>query len=73
MDEATTIATYNFAYVLGSTNFRKSEYLKALNEGKKGAELAKYLTGYRQQKGLLPRFYFMGALLNGKLKTSDRP
>lgn len=71
MDEATTIATYNFAYVLGSTNFRKSEYLKALNEGKKGAELAKYLTGYRQQKGLLPRFYFMGALLNGKLKTSD--
>lgn len=71
LDEATMIATCNFAYVLDSTNFRNSEYLKALNEGKKGEELVKYLTGYRQQKGLLPRFYFMGALLNGKLKTSD--
>lgn len=71
MDEETTIATYNFAYVLGSTNFKKSEYLKALNEGKKGSELARYLTGFRVQKGLLPRFYFMGALLNGQMKVSD--
>ena len=71
MDEETTIATYNFAYVLGSTNFRKSEYLKALNEGKKGEELVRYLTGFRVQKGLLPRFYFVGALLNGKMKVSD--
>ncbi len=71
MDEATMIATCNFAYVLGSTNFRKSEYLKALNEGKTGEDLARYLTGYRVQKGLLSRFYFMGSLLKGDMKVSD--
>ena len=71
MDDATTIATYNFAYVIGENGFSKSKYLKALNEGKTGHDLARYLTGYRKQKGLLPRFYFMGALLEGKIKTSD--
>lgn len=71
MDDATTIATYNFAYVIGENGFPKSKYLKALNEGKTGHELTRYLTGYRKQKGLLPRFYFMGALLEGKLKASD--
>ena len=71
MDEATMVATCNFAYVIGSTNFRKSEYLKALNKGEKGEDLARYLTGYRVQKGLLSRFYFMGALLKGDMKVSD--
>lgn len=71
MDEETMIATCNFAYVLGSANFKNSEYLKAINRGETGKDLVRYLTGYRQQKGLLPRFYFMGALLNGKLKVSD--
>lgn len=71
MDEATMVATCNFAYVIGSTNFRKSEYLKALNKGETGEDLARYLTGYRVQKGLLSRFYFMGALLKGDMKVSD--
>lgn len=71
MDEQTTIATYNFAYVIGPEGFKKSEYLKALNEGKTGHDLARYLTGFRKQKGLLARFYFMGALLEDKIKTSD--
>ncbi len=71
MDEATMVATCNFAYVIGSTNFKKSDYLKALNSGKKGEDLARYLTGFRVQKGLLSRFYFMGALLKGDLKVSD--
>lgn len=57
--------------MFGENGFPRSKYLKALNEGKTGHDLARYLTGYRKQKGLLPRFYFMGALLEGKIKTSD--
>lgn len=71
MDERTTLATYNFAYVIGPEAFKNSEYLKALNSGKKGPDLVRYLTGFRKQKGLLSRFYFMGALLEDKIKTSD--
>jgi GH24 family phage-related lysozyme (muramidase) len=71
MDEKTTIATYNFAYVIGPEGFKKSKYLEALNDGKTGHDLVRYLTGFRKQKGLLARFYFMGALLEDKIKTSD--
>ena len=71
MDEKTTIATYNFAYVIGPEGFKNSQYLKALNDGKTGHDLVRYLTGFRKQKGLLARFYFMGAMLEDKIKTSD--
>lgn len=71
LDKKTMVATVNFAYVIGPKNFRDSKYLEALNQGKTGAELAKYLSGFRKQKGLLCRCYFMAEMLKGNLKTGD--
>ncbi len=71
MDENTMLATCVFRYCIGGTNFKHSEYLKQLNKGKTGAELTPYLTGFRQQKGVLKRLYFFAALMEGKIEYSD--
>lgn len=57
MDEETILMTAGFAYVIGPNGFKKSGYLKALNDGVKGEELFRHTTGWRQQKGLLKRNY----------------
>lgn len=71
MDENTMIATCVFRYCIGGKNFKQSEYLKQLNNGKTGAELTPYLTGFRQQKGVLKRLYFFAALMEGEIEFSD--
>lgn len=71
MDENTLIATCVFRYCIGGKNFRKSQYLQKLNEGVRGAELAKYLTGFRAQAGLMNRSYFFAALLGGQITFDD--
>lgn len=71
MDKKTTIATANFLYVIGGTKFAKSKYLEALNQGITGEELANYMTGFRKQKGLLPRFYFLAEILKGNLTAKN--
>lgn len=57
MDEETTLMTAGFAYVIGPNGFKKSGYLKALNDGVKGEELFRHTTGWRKQQGLLKRNY----------------
>ena len=71
MDENTLIATCVFRYCIGGKNFRKSQYLKQLNAGATGADLAKYLTGYRAQAGLMNRNYFFAALMSGQIDFVD--
>ena len=71
MDENTLITTCVFAYCIGSGQFKESQYLKQLNKGVTGAELAKYLTGWRTQPGLMNRFYFFAALLAGEIEFDD--
>lgn len=71
MDENTLIATCVFRYCIGHANFKKSTYLKQLNAGKTGADLARYLTGFRRQKGVLKRLYFFAALMSDEISFSD--
>ncbi|MFQ6777783.1 MAG: glycoside hydrolase family protein [Alphaproteobacteria bacterium] len=71
MDENTLIAACALRYCIGSANFKKSVFLKQLNAGKTGAELAKTLTGWRQQSGVLNRCYFFAALMAGKISYAD--
>lgn len=71
MDENTMITTCVFRYCIGGKSFKESEYLKQLNKGKTGAELTPYLTGFRQQKGVLKRLYFFAALMEGEIEFSD--
>lgn len=71
MDEATLVTTCVFRYCVGRTNFKKSKYLKQLNAGQTGAELAKYLTGFRKQKGVLKRCYFFAAWMSGEITFDD--
>lgn len=71
MDENTMIATCVFRYCVGSKNFQASQFLKQLNAGKRGAELAKTLTGWRDDAGVPKRLYFFAALMEGKIQFSD--
>lgn len=71
IDENTLIAACVLRYALGETKFRKSEFLKQLNAGKKGAELARYLTIYRIQDGVMKRCYFFAALMAEEIEFSD--
>jgi GH24 family phage-related lysozyme (muramidase) len=71
MDENTMIAACVLRYCLGHSNFAKSSFVKQLNAGKKGAELAKTLTGWRQQAGVINRCYFFAALMAGEIQYSD--
>lgn len=71
VDENTLLAACVLRYCIGGGNFRSSNFLKAVNAGKTGEELSKYLTGYRQQPGVLNRCYFFAALLAGKITFDD--
>lgn len=71
MDQNTLLAVCVFRYCVGSKGFRKSLFLKKLNAGKTGAELAKTLTRWRQDKGVLKRCYFFAALLENKITFDD--
>ena len=71
MDENTLIAACVLRYCIGHENFKKSMFLKYLNAGKKGAELAKTLTGWRKQEGVPKRCYFFAAIMVGKMEFSD--
>lgn len=71
MDENTMIAACALRFCIGSSNFQKSSFVKELNNGKTGAELAKTLTGWRQQEGVINRCYFFAALMAGKIDYSD--
>lgn len=71
MDENTMIAACVLRFCIGSSNFQKSSFVKELNAGKTGAELAKTLTGWRQQEGVINRCYFFAALMAGKIDYSD--
>lgn len=82
--EITAIAM--FIYNIGSKSFINSEFLKGLNNGEKGLELAKKMTGFRAitkknalgkyektlSKGLLKREWVMISMfLNPDIKTTD--
>lgn len=71
MDENTMIAACVLRYCIGHSNFVKSQFVKQLNAGVKGAALAKTLTGWRQQDGVPKRCYFFAALMAGKIQYSD--
>lgn len=71
MDENTLLAACALRYCIGGVNFRKSEFLKQLNAGKTGAELAKTLTGWRKQAGVPNRCYFFAALMCDEIDYSD--
>ena len=71
MDEKTLIAACVLRYCIGHKNFKKSAFLRQLNAGKKGAELAKTLTGWRQQEGVPKRCYFFAAIMANKMDFSE--
>ena len=71
MDKNTLVAACVLRYCVGGKNFRNSKFVEALNAGKTGADLAKTLTGWRQQPGVLNRCYFFAALIMGKMQYSD--
>ena len=71
MDENTLIAACALRYCIGGDNFKKSSFVKQLNKGKRGAELAKTLTGWRQQEGVPLRCYFFAALMANKITFND--
>lgn len=71
MDESTLLAACVLRYCIGGPNFRVSEFLKQLNAGKTGVELAKTLTGWRQQAGVPNRCYFFAGLMVGAIEFED--
>ncbi len=71
MDENTLLAACALRYCIGSSNFKKSAFLRDLNAGKTGARLAKTLTGWRQQDGVPNRMYFFAALMCGAIDYAD--
>ena len=71
MDENTLIAACVLRYCIGNSNFKKSEFLQVLNAGGPRKELAKTMTGWRQQEGVLNRCYFFAALLMDEIQFSD--
>lgn len=71
MDENTLIAFCVFRYCVGHDGLVKSQYLKQLNNGVKGDELAKWFTRYRQDAGVQNRMYFFAALMANKITFDD--
>lgn len=72
------LGTVLFMYNIGAPAFINSEYLKDLNDGKRGIELAKKMTGFRSiggdfSKGLLKREWVAGAfIVNSEIKVNDK-
>lgn len=71
LDENTLLATCVLGYCIGPNALKNSSFLAAVNRGVTGPKLAKYLTGYRQQPGVLNRCYFFAALLENKITFDD--
>lgn len=80
------VAVAMFVYNVGSKSFANSEFLKALNDGERGLELAKKMTGFRAiskqnilgknekvlSKGLLKReWVMMNMFLNTPVESKD--
>ncbi len=70
-DENVLIAECVLGYCVGPQWIVDSEFTKQLNAGKTGAELANYLTGFRNPNGVPKRMYFLAALVAGKVQWSD--
>lgn len=71
MDRNTLLAACALRYCIGGPNFKASAFLKDLNAGKTGSALAKTLTGWRRQDGVLNRMYFFAALMCDKIDYAD--
>lgn len=71
LDKKHMIATTSFMYVIGPNAFRKSEYLKAMNKGIQGEELARYMLGFAKDKGVVKRNWFAAQIMSGNLKPQD--
>lgn len=71
LDKKHMIATTSFMYVIGPKAFKNSEYLKAMNKGIQGAELARYMLGFAKDKGVVKRNWFAAQIMTGKMKPVD--
>ena len=71
LEKKDIIATTSFMYVIGPNAFKKSSYLKAMNEGVKGEELARYMLGFAKDKGVVKRNWFAAQIMTEKLKPAD--
>ena len=71
IDKNTLVSACVLRYCIGGKAFKDSKFVAYVNAGKSGPELAKTLTRYRVQQGVLKRCYFFAALLNGKIQYSD--
>lgn len=66
------IASSSFAYNVGPGGFRRSEYLKALNKGIKGKNLARCMFAAKKNNlGLVKRNLFAYYIMQKKVKVSD--
>ncbi len=68
-EEITAISS--FAYVIGPDNFKNSEFLKALNKGVKGEQLARYMLGFAKDQGVVKRNLFAFYVMTGKMTPKD--
>ncbi len=71
LEKKDIIASATFMYVIGPNAFKKSEYLKAMNNGVEGEELAHYMLGFAKDKGVVKRNWFAAQIMSGKLETAD--
>ena len=65
------IATIGLGFCIGPTGLKNSTYLQYLNENKSKYETSCAATLWNKQKGVPKRVYFLMALKDGYLKTSD--
>ena len=65
-----------FIYNVGGKQFKKSEFLKAINRGDKPEDVVNYMTGFRMSGkkvagGLLKRHWVTGAIYFGKISIPE--
>ena len=70
-DENVLMAITVLGYCVGPQWIADSEFTKQFNAGKRGAELAPYLTGFCQEPGVPKRMYFLAALVAGEVQWED--
>ena len=70
LDKNSMITACVFGYCVGPARFKDSKFLTYLKTGQKD-KLAKSLTRFRTPQGVLKRWYFFAALLEGKIQYSD--
>ncbi|MFI3241948.1 MAG: hypothetical protein R3Y43_05215 [Alphaproteobacteria bacterium] len=71
LSDEEVVACAVFSYCLGESRLHNSDFAKALNKGIKGEELANYLGGFREQKGVPKRLYYAALYLTGKINAKD--